>query len=280
MAWLVAAWLPHIPHPVLTFKGEQGTGKSKTASMVVNLIDPSPATKRSQPRDVKAWATQAFNSWALCLDNVSAIQPWLSDTLCKAVTGDGIVDRALYTDDDAGALAGDLAERLLVLDLQLIGEDKRRTEEELDSAFDQARPAIVAALLDLLAAVLAELPSVRLERMPRMADFARVLAAVDRVKGWHTLDAYTAASANVNADALEGDPFGSAVAEFTEACGTWTGTAGQLLELLPPPDGSIRSGPRTPPASAASSSASRPCCVPSGSSTTTPSVPGIASAPG
>ncbi|MDI5969501.1 ATP-binding protein [Streptomyces sp. SL13] len=249
VGWLVAAWIPHIPHPVLTFKGEQGTGKSKTAAMVVNLIDPSPAAKRSQPRDIKTWATQAFSSWALCLDNISVIPPWLSDTLCKAVTGDGIVDRALYTDDDvvvltfrrvlamttidAGALAGDLAERLLMLGLELIGEDRRRTEEELDAAFESARPAVLAALLDLLARVLAVLPAVRLESMPRMADFARVLAAVDQVQGWTTLASYLATSANLASDALEGDAFGTALAAFVERHGTWTGTAGALLELLP-----------------------------------------------
>ncbi|MFE4828386.1 ATP-binding protein [Streptomyces sp. NPDC056672] len=252
-AWLVAAWIPSIPHPVLTFKGEQGTGKSKTAQMVVNLIDPSPASKRSQPRDIKAWSAQAFNSWALCLDNVSTIPPWLSDTLCKAVTGDGIVDRALYTDDDvvvlsfrrvlamttidAGALAGDLAERLLMLDLQLIEEDRRRTEEELDAVFEAARPAVLGALLDLLACVLATLPTVRLDTMPRMADFARVLAAVDQVQEWNTLDSYLATSANVATDALEGDPFGAAVATLVETVGTWSGTAAQLLEQVPPPDG-------------------------------------------
>ncbi|KNE83260.1 ATP-binding protein [Streptomyces fradiae] len=250
-AWLVAAWIPHIPHPVLTFKGEQGTGKSKTAEMVVNLIDPSPASKRSQPRDVKAWAAQAFNSWALCLDNVSTIPPWLSDTLCKAVTGDGIVDRALYTDDDvvvltfrrvlamttidAGALAGDLAERLLMLDLQLIGEDRRRTEEELNAAFEAVRPAVLGALFDLLACVLAVLPTVRLDTMPRMADFARVLAAVDQVMDWHTLDDYLSTSANVATDALEGDPFGAAIAALVDQVGTWQGTAAQLLEALPVP---------------------------------------------
>ncbi|MEU4954434.1 ATP-binding protein [Streptomyces lavendulae] len=253
VGWLVAAWIPHIPHPVLTFKGEQGTGKSKTAQMVVNLIDPSPASKRSQPRDIKAWSAQAFNSWALCLDNISTIPPWLSDTLCKAVTGDGIVDRALYTDDDvvvlsfrrvlamttidAGALAGDLAERLLMLDLQLIEEDRRRTEEELDAAFEAVRPAVLGALFDLLAAVLAVLPGIRLDSMPRMADFARVLAAVDQVQEWNTLDSYLATSANVAGDALEGDPFGTAVIALVDRCGTWTGTAGQLLEQLLPPGG-------------------------------------------
>ncbi|GHG82721.1 ATP-binding protein [Streptomyces griseocarneus] len=262
VAWLIAAWIPHIPHPVLTFKGEQGTGKSKTAQMVINLVDPSAATKRSQPRDVKTWATQAFNSWALCLDNISTIQPWLSDTLCKAVTGDGIVDRALYTDDDvvvltfrrvlamttidAGALAGDLAERLMMLDLQVILEERRRTEEALDIAFDAARPAILASLFDLLAAVLRELPHVHLERMPRMADFARVLATVDRVQGWSTLPDYLAAAQTVAVEALEADPFAAAVVTFIETHGPYNGSVTQLLDLLPPPETHTPKWPKTP----------------------------------
>lgn len=251
VAWLVAAWIPDIPHPALVCKGEQGTGKSKAAQMFINLIDPSPAAKRSQPRDEKAWSRQAFSSWALCLDNISTIPPWLSDTLCKAVTGDGVVDRALYTDDDvvvltfrrvlalttidAGALAGDLAERVLLLDLQLIDSEHRRSEEELDATFDAVRPAVLGALFDVLACVLAVLPGVRLASMPRMADFARVLAAVDQTQGWNTLDDYLATSANVATDAMEGDPFAMAISHLVEQAGTWQGTAGQLLDALPTP---------------------------------------------
>ncbi|MFD5517127.1 ATP-binding protein [Streptomyces sp. NPDC127066] len=251
VAWLVAAWIPEIPHPALVCKGEQGTGKSKAAQMFINLVDPSPAAKRSQPRDEKAWSRQAFSSWALCLDNVSTIPPWLSDTLCKAVTGDGVVDRALYTDDDvvvltfkrvlamttidAGALAGDLAERVLLLDLQLIDSHRRRSEEELDATFAAVRPAVLGALFDVLACALAVLPSVRLESMPRMADFARVLAAVDQTQGWNTLGDYLATSANVAIDAMEGDPFAMAIARLVDQVGIWQGTAGQLLEVLPVP---------------------------------------------
>ncbi|MEF9884373.1 hypothetical protein [Streptomyces sp. P9-A4] len=138
---------------------------------------------------------------------------------------------------DAGALAGDLAERLLMLDLQLIEPERRRTEEELATAFEAVRPAVLGALFDLLASVLAALPNVRLDSLPRMADFARVLAAVDQVMEWNTLDDYLAASANVAGDALEGDPFGSAVVALVEQCGTWTGTAAQLLEHVQPPGG-------------------------------------------
>ncbi|MFG3126546.1 ATP-binding protein [Streptomyces tendae] len=257
VAWLVAAWIPDIPHPAIVCKGEQGTGKSKAAQMFINLVDPSPAAKRSQPRDEKAWSRQAFSSWALCLDNVSTIPPWLSDTLCKAVTGDGVVDRALYTDDDvvvltfkrvlamttidAGALAGDLAERVLLLDLQLIDSHHRRSEEELDATFEAVRPAVLGALFDVLACALAVLPSVRLESMPRMADFARVLAAVDQTQGWRTLDDYLSTSANVATDALEGDPFAMAIAALVDQAGTWQGTAAQLLEALSAP------GPVRPP---------------------------------
>jgi len=53
----------------------------------------------------------------------------------------------------------------------------------LDATFEAVRPAVLGALFDVLACVLAVLPGVRLESMPRMADFARVLAAVDETQG-------------------------------------------------------------------------------------------------
>ncbi|MET8446620.1 hypothetical protein [Streptomyces sp. NPDC005209] len=37
VGWLVAGWIPEIPHPAVVCKGEQGTGKSKAAEMAVNL---------------------------------------------------------------------------------------------------------------------------------------------------------------------------------------------------------------------------------------------------
>lgn len=252
VAWLVAAFIPDLPHPILAFRGEQGTGKSKSAQMVIGIIDPSGAPKRTAPRDVKSWATQAFNSWALCLDNVSYIPDWLSDALCRAVTGDGIVDRALYTDDDvvvlefrrvlalttidAGALAGDLAERLLTIELSLIKDTERREEGELDRAFADAHAAILASLFDLLAQVLKALPDVQLTERPRMADFARVLAAVDHITGWSTLEHYTAGARNAVADVLEGEPFAQAVVELVDRAGQVTATAQQILDRVDTPD--------------------------------------------
>ncbi len=254
VAWLVATFIPDLPHPILTFRGEQGTGKSKSAQMVIGIIDPSGAPKRTAPRDIKSWATQAFNSWALCLDNVSYIPDWLSDALCRAVTGDGIVDRALYTDDDvvvlefrrvlalttidAGALAGDLAERLLTIELNLIPDSRRREEAELDQAYTDAHPGILASLFDLLAAVLKALPDVSLAERPRMADFARVLAAVDQVKGWQTLASYKAGTRDAVADILDGEPFALALVALVDQAGDGgaTLTAQQILDQVDAPD--------------------------------------------
>lgn len=155
--------------------------------------------------------------------------------LCRAVTGDGMVDRTLDTDDDvvvlefrrvlamttidAGALAGDLAERLLTIELHTIPDRNRREEAELDRAYRDAHPSILASLFDLLAEVLRVLPDVELTHRPRMADFARVLAAVDHVTGWDTQGSYRATAADAVADVLEGEPFARAVVDLVRAAG-------------------------------------------------------------
>ena len=50
--------------------------------------------------------------------------------------------------------------------------DARRPEAELRAAFDAARPRILGALLDAVVQGLRRLPDTKLERLPRLADFA------------------------------------------------------------------------------------------------------------
>lgn len=262
VGWLVAGLIPDMPHPILCGKGEQGTGKSTALAMLVGLIDPSPAPLRSLPRDIKTWATLANASWAVCLDNVSTIPAWLSDTLCKAVTGDGIVDRALYTDDDVsvlsfrrllamtsidtGSLASDLTERLLIAEFQPIKGEQRHTDAALHEAYRQHAPTILGALLDVACAVLHQLPQTQLDELPRMADFARLLAALDTVTGWESLATYRAATEVNTADLLDAKPFTSAVADLIEGRDRWEGTIGQLLEEIEVPDPRPKSWPSDP----------------------------------
>lgn len=251
VGWLVAAFLPSIPHPVLSLHGEMGTAKTTTAATLVSLVDPSPAPLRTSPRDVDAWAIAAAGSWVVGLDNISGISGWLSDALCRAVTGDGIVRRQLYTDGDliviayrrcviltaidAGAMRGDLADRLVRVGLERIAPSDRATDAEVAARLEEARPRILGALLDIVAQVLHVLPDVHLDTLPRMADYAKVLAAVDQVTGLDCLDRYLALGSELMADVVDDDPVAVAVRTLVERRGGhWSGTAGDLYDLITP----------------------------------------------
>jgi hypothetical protein len=249
-ALLVSQLYPNVPHPIGALLGEQGTGKTTAAKMLTSLIDPSPVQVRKAPRDADTWITAASGSWVVAIDNLSDINDWLSDTLCRAVTGDGDVRRQLYTDGglavfafrrcvlltgiDMGALRGDLADRLLPIDLHLIADRDRRLDADLEREWRAAHARILGALLDLAASVIRVLPSVRLDSLPRMADFARVLAAVDQVLDTEGLARYVDRAGSLAADSLTGDEFVMALSiALTDA---FEGTSSQLLDRVHPPD--------------------------------------------
>ncbi len=186
----------------------------------------------------------------MALDNLSTVADWLSDALCRAATGEGMVKRALYTDDglsvvsfrraiiltsiDAGALRGDLGERLVPVELERISTEHRRTDAELAATFAALHPSILGALFTLTASILAALDHVQVADLPRMADFGRILAALDHVTGWRSLDLYREAASQVAADVVQGDPLALAVTELVGSLSYWHGTPTELLRALDP----------------------------------------------
>lgn len=255
VGWLASGLMPEIAHPLLMLGGEQGTGKSTAAKLLVGLVDPSSAELQSEPLNPEAWAMTAAGSWAVCVDNVSRIPVWWSDALCRAVTGDAWVRRRLYSDCDlsvlkfrrlvlltsidAGALRGDLGDRLLLADLEPIPETLRQSEREIMAQFDLLRPKILAGLLDVLVAILRETPNVHLSQLPRMADFAMALAAMDIANGVDNTDdaalnIYLAQRSRIAGDVVDADPVASAIVDLVEGEGGWSGTAAELLIKLQP----------------------------------------------
>ena len=249
VAWMIAAFLPNMPHPILSLFGQQGSAKSTAATTVVNLVDPSPAPIRSSPRDLGQWLTAAAGCWISAIDNISTIPEWFSDAMCRAVTGEGVVGRSLYTDSNLSvssfrrcvvmtgiateSLRGDLAERLLMIELEPLPKSKRMTDEEIKSRFTEIAPTVLGGLFDLLAKVREALPSIKLEEMGRMADFTVVLAAVDKVTGWTTVDDYVTSEGDMARSVIDADQFALGV-EILANQGEWSGSATELLDAITP----------------------------------------------
>jgi hypothetical protein len=249
--WLVATYRPGKPFPVLALHGEQGSAKSTTAKVLRSLIDPNKADLRSEPREERDLMIAAKNGWLITLDNLSHIKPWLSDALCRLATGGGFAVRQNYTDDEEIiieakrpillngieelATRSDLLERAIVLILPTIPEEKRRTEAQFWREFEAARPLILGALLDAVSGALREYENVRIERLPRMADFAEWATAAEVSLGLKLgafMAAYTRNRASSNDLALESSPVAAAVLSFINVEEEWQGTSSELLKAL------------------------------------------------
>ncbi len=167
--------------------------------------------------------------------------------MCRAVTGDARVTRKLYTDSDLavvvfrrallltsidpGAMRGDLADRLLPIELSPPDPKGRRSEEWLERKLKPIIPEVMGGLLDLTVQVLAN--PVEVEELPRMADAARVMAAVDAQRGTNSLGAFLEVRKGLNDTVFESDPVAAAVdALLHEESGRWKGTATDLLRDL------------------------------------------------
>ncbi len=259
LSWLVALLYPDIPHPVLIFTGPQGAAKSTNARIISSVVDPSSAQLRSAPRDLTDWIVAAAGSYVVAIDNVSRIPEWLSDAMCRASTGDGLVRRALYTDNnlsvvsfrravivtsiDPGALRGDLADRLLAVQLDEIPEERRRLDGAVTDDLARAAPVLLGSVLDLAVHTLAHPKP--LARKPRMADYGDVLASVDAALGTRGVDVYLEQRDRLQRDVADSDAVAVAIIGLVSARGLWRGTATELLEAISP-ERPVRDWPRTP----------------------------------
>jgi len=100
MGWLIGAFMPDRPKPMLVIQGEQGSGKSFLASMIRSLVDPVKADKTSLPYSERDLYVQAQNNYVLSFDNQRTLHKRHSDWLCRMVTGGGYSTRRLYTNNE------------------------------------------------------------------------------------------------------------------------------------------------------------------------------------
>jgi hypothetical protein len=185
LVWIVLALLP-IPRPVLMLTGPHGSAKTTASRFIRRLTDPSKVEVLG--RDARADLPLTFHKNAVAVfDNVDGLTPQDADLFCQAVTGRGIGRRKLYTDDDEFILTfmraiilnglhlptsrPDLLDRMLIIPLDRVAGDTRKTLSTVEKEFTQALPALFGGLLNALAKTLAKIPEVSNTGLTRMADF-------------------------------------------------------------------------------------------------------------
>ena len=234
--WIIGAFHPRGPYPVLAIEGEQGSGKSSLTKFVRLLTDPSVVLVHSAPKDIENLSVHAENTWVVSLDNQSAFPQWLSDGLCRLSTGGGMSTREFYTNKGEVlfnhkrpallnaiiqvASSNDLADRCIMIKLKAL-EGEYIREAELDKRFDALAPHIMAAVLDGLSSAIRNHTTITPVATARMVDFATWVEAAAEGLGFEVDDfanAYRANRGDVVEAGISNDPVASAIVELMRNC--------------------------------------------------------------
>lgn len=250
--WLVLAWLldsmrTDTPYPVLELVAGQGSAKSTTQERLRALIDPNAVMLRIEPRSNQDLSVSAISNHVISLNNLSHLSTTQQDFMCSMSTGGGDAARKLYTTDDEAAwdtkrpivmnginqlvTRPDLADRTICIEL---GKVSYKDEACLKAAWDEDYPRLTGALYSLLAAMLRELPTVKLAKLPRMGDFARLGVAMVRALRLDVdfLTAYNRNRDEVVRRGVDSSPVALALVQRIRVKGAFDGLVGELLQSL------------------------------------------------
>lgn len=258
LATSVAYFVPDIPYPITLYVGASGAAKSTALDNKTGLIDPQRVSRPGPPDKEDDLVVVAQQRRLVAYDNLSHISPDMADAYCRLATGGGIEKRKLFTDDEQHsidvkrplALTGikpnlerqDLVDRMVIITLAPIGDDRRIDEETFRANFEAARPRLLGVLLDGVAVGLANHKATKRAlrgRLPRMADFAiwaEASATAFGFKPGKFLAAYGAMAAERMGDVAEEDPVAGLLAEwlFGLEDGRFEGSSKELHQLLAP----------------------------------------------
>lgn len=250
-AWLVMVFNPNGPYPILVVQGEQGSGKTICCKFLRDLTDPAFPSIESFPRSERNFLVMAANGHVVSLDNISTISARWSDIFCRASTGGGRSERALYANGEVFGIEvkrpiilncitdpitrPDAGDRSLAIKTATIPADKRIPEEELWRQWEADKPAMFGALCNAVSMAMRNMPFVHLDSYPRMADFAKFIVAAEPALPWESgtfLKAYENNRIGIIDNAIDADPVASAVVKLCQAYGAWTSTPSDLLSTL------------------------------------------------
>lgn len=244
--------LPRKTYPILVLSGEHASGKSTLAEIIQSVVDGRRNHHASLPSSEHDLAIAATEGYVLCFDNLSGVSRAQSDQLCRIATGGTFATRKKYTDDEQihfdvvrpmlltgiGQIAqrADLVSRSILIEMPYLPDSRRLwTEAELWAEFESRRGSILGSILDLVARAAQRQPTIRPRRLARMAEFVQFGEAVASVLGLAEgtfLRAYEENRDRGARAALDSDPLTVAIQSLMAECGSFDGTATELLAAL------------------------------------------------
>jgi hypothetical protein len=158
---------------------------------------------------------------------------------------------------DLGVLRGDFLDRAVLMTLETIPEDERRTLFTWNDGslgvrdyFTEHQPRLLGAVLDALVDILRGLHLVDASTLPRMADAAVLLAAMDHSRDTNAAKEYREAREDNIVLGVESDQVAMRVREYAvkmhrargvqgivasnDGVHTWVGSSSQLMENTRP----------------------------------------------
>lgn len=254
LAWMLESFREQTKKPVLAITGMQGSAKSSTHDKIRQLIDPNTANLRPAPKNREDIFVSAGCNWNVSFENVSNLSHEMQDAICTLATGGGYATRTLYTNSEETIInvmrpviinsiptvitAQDLTDRVIAIEAPPITAYK--ADSEIQKEWEQLKPSIFGALLDLFVATLSKLPIAKSDDKIRMADFTKLGEAMMIAQG-HEAGEFTRLYAeNRNesiAKSLESSPVAVAICEMADSYAgestlIYQGTMGSLLEKL------------------------------------------------
>ena len=251
VAFILGAMQPNGPFPILTVHGPQGASKSTMLKIIRSIVDPSEAALTAPSSSVEDLFLRALHTWMHCIDNVSTLSNKMSDAYCQLVTGGVYHRRTKYRNTEETiikvkrpvafngiapfAKQNDFLDRSIWLELSSVSDANRKPESEIWPEWDKARPRILGAVFDAVAMALKNLNQVKLDSLPRMADFARWVVAAEPACPWAHGDfmrVYEGNRTEMIDIALEYDPVGDGIQKLMKDRMQWHGTTTKLLDTL------------------------------------------------
>lgn len=222
LVYIISLFIAGIAHPILAVCGDQGSAKSFLCALINRLLDPTLTERIIQPKNERDLIQTFRQKYVTVLDNLSRIDQRVSDILCQVCTGGGVSYRQLYTDEGENIaqlrhvvilnsirlpiVNADLMDRSIIVKLKRIRPEDRKPEQDLWREFDKALPGILGGIFDTIVKAMKIYPTVKTDKLPRLADFATwgyAIAEALGTSGDKFLKDFTANVRNQNESVVE-----------------------------------------------------------------------------